>query len=171
MSKVNTDYYTIKEFATKVKVSPQSVYKRLREKPSFQAYSAKIDGKQMIHKSALSEYGIEADPEVIETESTPQSDLIQILREQLQAKDRQIEALTEALTNAQKLQAASEQRITALLEKKPDEPQKGQERASACDTGDVNDRRQMSTIDDNHNVNDRRQMSRIVDRIKEWFKS
>lgn len=181
MSKTNTDYYTVKEFATRAGVTPQSVYKRLRDKPAFQAYVVKIDGKRMIHKSALNEYGIDADPEVIEPDNTPQNDLIQILREQLQAKDKQIEALTEALTNAQKLQAASEQRITALLEKKPDEPQKGQEGASACDTEHFTEaasyHEQMQT-DILQTVADRRQMSTIVDnhkhtffnRIKEWFR-
>lgn len=113
-----TDYLTIADFAEKANVSKQAIYKKLREKPEFRAYSAVINGTKVIRKTALYDFfGVESepDPEVIEPQNNQQHEIIQLLKEQLQTKDRQIADLTEALMNSQKLQGILSARI-ALLE-------------------------------------------------------
>ena len=134
-----TDYMTVPEFAKAAGVSPQAIYKRLNNSRSFMSYAAVIDGTKVISRSALSVFydtEPEPEPEVIELQNG-QYDLIQLLKEQLQAKDKQIADLTEALINSQKLQGAMATRI-ALLEDQQAQQAKEDDLQGVADVSEEN---------------------------------
>jgi len=113
-------YMTIKAFANKTGRTPQAVYKQIRKNETFkEKYTAVIKDKLMIHVSALDLYDVDPDPAETQKENpAADSELIALLKEQLQEKDKQIENLTKSLINAQTLQMAAERRYIALLEQK-----------------------------------------------------
>ena len=96
-------YISIKEFAERAGVSPQSVYKRLTT--SLQPYSTMVDNQKMLNIQALQDiYGVKVDnpiqpdiqPNNQQVDNPIQPDiqtLIDSFNEQLRAKDQQIERL------------------------------------------------------------------------------
>lgn len=132
MNKTKSEYLTIKDFASQAHVTVQSIYKKIREKPDFMRYVATFNKVKMIHKSALQEvYGISdgadeasGQPEESKPDSNQQMELIDLLKEQLRAKDKQIADLTEALKAEQILRSNADQRIK-LLESRTDQPEAG----------------------------------------------
>lgn len=117
--KPSDDYLSVNEFATRIDKSTQSIYKRIRENPDFIKYVVVVNGHKLVHKSALQEvYGIEPDPEVIEDDvqpdENPNQELINLLKQQLQEKDKHIAELTQALIYEQKLHANTSARLAML---------------------------------------------------------
>lgn len=120
------DYLTVKEFATMVEKSPQSVYKRLERKENKVKYMFTYDGRKYIHKAAVWDlYGIDAgfNTHVNDTETAIQPEdeqdhtyhFIAILKEQIVTKDKQIADLTELLKHEQMLHAATQSKLQETL--------------------------------------------------------
>ena len=128
-------FLSVKEFADKVNKSEQSVYKRIKKlSDPIQKYIKLRNGKTVISTAAICIYNNDlTDYEEIETEEKPlpDSDIINILKEQieqlkkeLEFKNKQLEDLTEQLkassereTNYQTL-LNQQQQLTAAAEKK-----------------------------------------------------
>lgn len=118
-----SEYISIKEFAKRVGVTPQAVYKQLDNK--LKPYCQVVDGKKALQIKALELFENNLFNQPIDNEF---ASIVNLLKgqlaekdKQLEAKDKQIEALTEALQKAQQitdqaqhLQANSEQRLLAL---------------------------------------------------------
>ena len=131
-----SQYLTVKQFATKVERSQQSIYKKMTY-PEFQRYVIEYNGKKMIHVSAITDlYTKHDEPETPKAADTDhievpsRDDFIEFLKRQIEEKDRQIASLNEALKNEQLLRASADRRI-ALLEtrqpqdlEEPEEPEK-----------------------------------------------
>lgn len=126
---IKAEYITITELSKLVSKSPQSIYKKMKQKPSFNQYIRVFDGKKFVHKSAVwEEFGVAIDgcePDESKGLENPQPDspLVSVLTDQVQAQKQQIEnmqrtidSLTEALKAEQILRANADQRIAALLE-------------------------------------------------------
>ena len=59
---IRAEYITVSELAETVGRSCQSIYKKMKDKPSFNQYVRVFDGKKFIHKSAIwEEFGIEVE--------------------------------------------------------------------------------------------------------------
>ena len=134
---METEYLSIKDFAEKAGVSQQSLYKRLNKlNNQLNNYIKLVDNQKMIDIRALQEvYGVEVEQpiqpkiEPVEQPIQPNFDsilsqnqqMIDMLKEQLEAKDKQIENLTKLLDQEQQLNAMNQQKILAL-ETKLEEP-------------------------------------------------
>ena len=134
---MGTEYLSIKDFAKKAGVSQQSLYKRLNN-PNNQLnnYVKMVENQKMIDIRALQEvYGVEVEqpiqPKVEQVEQPIQPNfdsilsqnqqMIDMLKEQLEAKDKQIENLQKLLDQEQHLNAMNHEKIL-LLESKLEEP-------------------------------------------------
>lgn len=95
----NESLLTIKEFAEKAGVSVQSVYKRLNN--SLNPYVEKVDSHKMLKIQALNDvYGVEVKQPFkpkVEKVVQPDSTLYEILKAELDAKNKQIEELQREL--------------------------------------------------------------------------
>lgn len=146
MKTLPNKFISVKEFAKLAGVSSQSVYKKLNNK--LQTYSTVVDNKKVIDTTALWEvYGIEefnpnstkfatnstndsTKVERVESNSLNQ-ELIQMLRKELEEKNKQIERLQQSLDNEQRLHAMEKQKVLELQgqvaeqqEKKEQEPKR-----------------------------------------------
>lgn len=128
------NYLTVKELATIVEKSQQSVYRRLERKQNKTKYLRTYDGKMYVHKSAVWDlYGIDAgftihSDNVSDSAPEQQNDAVDVdssaipfLMEQIQKKDKQLEDmqrtidnLSEALKAEQVLRANADKRILML---------------------------------------------------------
>lgn len=99
---METSYLTVKEFAARCNVSQQAVYKQLHGK--LKEYVRKDGDKTLIAAEAVEVMGRRRQ----RNEATAEQQLIEVLRAQLETKDKQIEALTEALQTAQQLTRAAQ---------------------------------------------------------------
>jgi len=140
ITKASKDYLSVKDFAEKVGKSDQAIYKRIEKNPDFRSYTAVVNGKKMIHKSAIKDvYGIEPDPEDIEKATQPednqQLEIINLLKEQLKEKDKQIADLTEALINEQKLHANTATRLALLEDKTVEQPDQEEQQQEETNQG------------------------------------
>lgn len=111
-----SEYISIKEFAKLAGVSTQAVYQRINK--DLQSYCKEVDGKKTLDIAALELFKVETIQERLQSDckavdkdlQSALTETITALREQLAIKDKQIEALTTALMNAQQ----SEQQAHAL---------------------------------------------------------
>lgn len=126
---IRAEYITITELSKLVSKSPQSIYKKMKQKPSFNQYIRVFDGKKYVHKTAVwEEFGVAVEgcePDESKGLENPQPDspLVSVLTDQVQTQKQQIEnmqrtidSLTEALRAEQLLRASADKRIAALLE-------------------------------------------------------
>lgn len=136
-----SEYITIKEFCKLAKITPQSVYKRLKkENNPIQPFIKLVDGNKLISIDALELYKKPKSEAVVNedikketvSDDTVNRDLIDMLRkeleeksEQLKIKDKQIADLNDRLAESsqmlnqeQHLRAGAEQRLLMLEEKK-----------------------------------------------------
>lgn len=91
------EYLTVSEYAKLEGISVQAVYKRLNG--SLKPFLIIKDGRKLIKSECLtSTHSTTFKPE-FKTDSTLDSTIVDVLRAQLEAKDRQIEQLTNALDN------------------------------------------------------------------------
>ena len=131
---METEYLSIKDFAKRAGVSQQAIYKQVERK--LNNYVKMVENQKMIDIRALQEvYGVEVEQpiqpknEPVEQPIQPNFDsilsqnqqMIDMLKEQLEAKDKQIENLTKLLDQAQMLNAMDKKKIEAL-ENKLEEP-------------------------------------------------
>lgn len=133
----NTKYYTVKEFAELNGTTQQAVYKRLNS--TLKEYVIIVNGKKYIKESALNDL---AQKHVFSAEehqpfnnveqqfNNTLNDTIEILKEQLAEKDKQIELLQHTLNDyikqaEQKDLFIQEQtaKITSLLEQSLEQSQ------------------------------------------------
>lgn len=127
---MNGKYISIPEFAKRAGVSKQSVYQR--SQGVLKKYVKESQGQKVINIKALEEvYGIKLDQDLTadsQVEKTVDAAVIELLKNELAAKDRQIEKLQDLLDHEQQLHAATVQRLTVLeqryaLETKPERDQ------------------------------------------------
>ena len=134
---MGAEYLSIKDFAKRAGVSQQSLYKRLNKlNNQLNNYIKLVDNQKMIDIRALQEvYGVEVEQpiqpkiEPVEQPIQPNFDsilsqnqqMIDMLKEQLEAKDKQIESLQKLLDQEQHLNAMNHEKIL-LLESKLEEP-------------------------------------------------
>ena len=138
---LKSEYITIAELSKLVGKSNQSIYKKMKQKPSFNQYIRIFDGKKYVHKSAVwEEFGVEIEGfkpvEDKGLENTqPDDQLISVLtdrinsqKQQIEAMQRTIDSLGEMLKAEQLLHgqtAARLQQATLLIEelrKQPEQP-------------------------------------------------
>lgn len=96
------EYITVSEFAELAGVSVQAVYKR------YSTEFKVINGKKMLKKSALAEFGLNQNLNQVESGLKADEALLRtvsMLEKELEVKNRQIESLTNLLDQQQKLQA------------------------------------------------------------------
>ena len=111
-----SEYISIKEVARLAGVSTQAIYQRINK--DLQSYCKEVDGKKTLDTAALELFKVETIQERLQSDckavdndlQSALTETITVLREQLAIKDKQIEALTTALMNAQQ----SEQQAHAL---------------------------------------------------------
>jgi len=109
---MNGQYLTIKEFSKKAGVSPQYVYKEIRDGKLTQ-YTEIVDGKKVLKPEALEIIGKRKHDN---KNSTNDQSIVSLLRDQLNEKDRQIEELHTELQRSQELL----QRSQELLKREQD---------------------------------------------------
>lgn len=92
------EYISIKEFSDKVNKTPQAIYKRFFYSKQYKKYILKENGINKISIEALKLYGIDMVNDS-DTAEDPKGDkeIIAILKNQLQEKDKQINNLTQAI--------------------------------------------------------------------------
>lgn len=109
--------YSVYEFAAKVGVSPQWIYRQLKDGGDLSRYASTVDGKIRLSEEAIQLFrdkGEEKNPEPAPAEHSLHDDLIAVLKEQLAAKDRQIEQLQDTIRAELQLRMAAERRISLL---------------------------------------------------------
>ena len=82
-------YYTVAEFAKKVEVSPQYIYKQTKKQ--LRNYCKLVEGHKVISESAFSLFAVKNN----ETTSENESVVVEYLLQQLKEKDGQIALLSE----------------------------------------------------------------------------
>ena len=134
---MKTEYLSVKDFAERAGVSQQAIYKQVERK--LNNYVKMVENQKMIDIRALQEvYGVEVEQPIqpnFDSILSQNQQMIDMLKEQLEAKDKQIENLQKLLDQAQMLNAMDKKKIESLeikLEepnetdpKESDEPQKG----------------------------------------------
>ena len=113
---MKTEYLSVNEFAKAVNVTVQAIYKRIR-KDDLKPFIKKQNGKIYIDKSAIGIYNIK------NSEEKENHSIIEILRVELDEKNKQIESLLnrldqqqQLLDQQQKLMLLDQQKILALEE-------------------------------------------------------
>lgn len=118
--------YSVYELAAKVGVSPQWIYKQLKDGGDLSRYASTVDGKIRLSEEAIQLFrdkGEEQTPEPAPAEHSLHDDdliaallrdQIAVLKEQLAAKDRQIEQLQEVIRGEIQLRMAAERRLLPL---------------------------------------------------------
>lgn len=115
--------YSVYELAAKVGVSPQWIYKQLKEGGELSMYASTVDGKIRLSEEAIHLFRDkgENNPEPAPAEHSLHDDLIaalrdqiEVLKEQLGTKDRQIEQLQDTIRAELQLRMAAERRISLL---------------------------------------------------------
>lgn len=118
---MNNDLLTVKEFSKKANVSVQSIYKRINnKKDKIQKYIVIKDNTKYIKCSAIED--IYNKPiETNENVKNEKDEIIELLKQQLEEKDKQINSLLEnitdlnkSLTQQQQLNYIDKQKILAL---------------------------------------------------------
>lgn len=128
---IETDeYMSVAEFADRAGCSKQAVYQQLNKK--LKPYVKVIDGKKTINSKALREvYGKEIQPEsqsvVKEVDQELNKELIDLLKTQIEEKDRQIEDLHRLLEREQVQVAIAQNKLQELEDKQRQETAEKQE--------------------------------------------
>lgn len=124
------EYMSVAEFADRAGCSKQAVYQQLNKK--LKLYVKVIDGKKTINSKALREvYGKEIQPEsqsvVKEVDQELNKELIDLLKTQIEEKDRQIEDLHRLLEREQVQVAIAQNKLQELEDKQRQETAEKQE--------------------------------------------
>lgn len=124
------EYMSVAEFADRAGCSKQAVYQQLNKK--LKPYVKVIDGKKTINSKGLREvYGKEIQPEnqsvVKEVDQELNKELIDLLKTQIEEKDRQIEDLHRLLEREQVQVAIAQNKLQELEDKQRQETAEKQE--------------------------------------------
>lgn len=124
------EYISVSDFADRVGCSKQAVYQQLNKR--LKPYVKVIDGKKTINSKALREvYGKEIQPEsqsvVKEVDQELNKELIDLLKTQIEEKDRQIEDLHRLLEREQVQVAIAQNKLQELEDKQRQETAEKQE--------------------------------------------
>jgi predicted transcriptional regulator len=123
------EYISIKEFSKMAKITPQSIYKRLKKEDNpLNNFVKLVDGNKLISTEALKLYQKPV-PESTEAPAKEQQkqelqsnevneDLLETLRKQLEEKDKQIEKLEKLLDQEQQLHLKSMHELDVVREEK-----------------------------------------------------
>ena len=119
------EYISIKEFARRAGVSPQSIYKRLNQVDNhLNNYIKPVGNQRMLNIRALQDvYGIKVGNQNQPVEqpddnlSQPKQGVIEVLREQLRVKDEQIQTLQQQLREESERHHAELQKALDSLER------------------------------------------------------
>lgn len=106
---MNKEYLSISEFAEKAGVSPQAIYKRLST--DLKEFATELNGHKVLKIEALRLFNIKEEKQPVNNEL---QQVVDLLKEQLKAKDEQIQRLQNALELQQQLNAATLQTFKAL---------------------------------------------------------
>ena len=106
---MNKEYLSISEFADKAGVSPQAIYKRLST--DLKEYLTVLNGRKVLNIEALQLFIDKEEKQPINNEL---QQVVELLKEQLKAKDEQIQRLQNALELQQQLNAATLQTFKTL---------------------------------------------------------
>lgn len=113
------EYYTISEYAELKGVSKQAIYKRLST--SLKDYVALVDGRKVLRAEALQPIHQQKPIQSFNdfqrnNADTSRDDMIEFLKAQIEAKDRQIEKLQERAEEKDKYIREQGARLTDLIE-------------------------------------------------------
>lgn len=117
MTQMKDEYISISEFARRAGVSRQAIQQRLNT--SLREFVKVAQGKKLLNIKGLEIF----DGARVAQGSKPiEESVIELLRQELAAKDKQIEALQKMLDQEQQLHAATTQRLLLLEQPKQDAP-------------------------------------------------
>ena len=175
------EYISIKEFARRAGVSPQSIYKRLNQVDNqLNNYIKPVGNQRMLNIQALQDvYGIEVGNQNQPVEqpddnlSQPEQAVIEVLREQIRVKDEQIQTLQQQLREESERHHAELQQAQENLEREQQLHLLSQRRVLELE-GQMNETAQASTPDvQGHEAesdsNEERGTS-WIGRLIEWLK-
>lgn len=117
------EYLTIKEYADRKSITPQAVYKQIRQ-GRLEAFTRNVDGREKTY-IALDEPTATQQPDP--AADAPEADItaleraIEALTAQLAEKDRQIARLTDLLDHAQQLQGHAQKLLEAPKVDQPEQ--------------------------------------------------
>ena len=106
---MNKEYLSISEFAEIAGVTTQAIYKRLQT--DLKDYATELKGRKVLKAEALRLF---TDKEEKQPSANELQQVVELLKEQLRAKDEQIQRLQSALELQQQLNAATLQTFKAL---------------------------------------------------------
>lgn len=110
------EYLSIKDFAQAVGISQQAVYKQLNNK--LQPYLKVVDNKKMLEKSALKLFEKEEKNSNVEQQLINMlNENLEVLKKQLEEKDKTIASLNENLKREQELHGIEKARTKELQDK------------------------------------------------------
>ena len=149
----NKEYITVAEFADKAGISRQAVYKKLNNQLS--KYVKVVDNRKMLNIQALKdiyEMGVDKKVELVEQPIQPNSQPIvnllkenmELLKEQLAEKDKQIDYLNQRLAENQKL-LDQEQQLHLRSQQRVLELENTLSRENTVDTSEGNSSPQTDT--------------------------
>lgn len=106
---MDKEYLSISEFAEAAGVTTQAIYKRLQT--DLKDYATELKGRKVLKAEALRLF---TDKEEKQPNANELQQVVELLKEQLRAKDEQIQRLQNALELQQQLNAATLQTFKAL---------------------------------------------------------
>lgn len=106
---MDKEYLSISEFAEAAGVSPQAIYKRLST--DLKEYATELNSRKVLKAEALQLFNIKEEKQPVNNEL---QQVVDLLKEQLKAKDEQIQRLQSSLELQQQLNAATLQTFKAL---------------------------------------------------------
>lgn len=110
---MNNEYLSIAEFAKIANTSKQAVYQRLNK--SLKKYVKIIQGQKMLNYKALNEiYGKTIEQGFKGNIDNLEQGIIDVLKEQIIAKDKEIENLHKLLSQEQQLHARTQEKLYLL---------------------------------------------------------
>ena len=121
------EYISVSEFAKRAGVSRQAIYNRLSSDLSI--YYKVVDNKKTLNIKGLELFSVK---QTVKVDNQLDNEIIDLLRQELQAKDKQIEDLTRMLEQAQEL-LSQQQKLQAIAEKRLEIEEKPPERAENLD--------------------------------------
>lgn len=107
------EYISIKEFASRVGVSQQAIYKQLNNK--LKKHLTEVEGKKMLDISALKIFEKKQNESKVEQQLN--NKLLDMLQAELEAKDKQIAELQKLLDQEQQLRMVEHKRVLELEQK------------------------------------------------------
>ena len=107
---MDNKYYTVAEFAKKVGVSPQAVYKQVNKR--LKNYCRLVEGRKVVSKSAFSVFSSKAVKPNIDIDTQ----VVANLWDQIREKDRQIETLGNQLNEKDLQLVRKDEQIEKLQE-------------------------------------------------------